>query len=179
MTAIKSLLTKALFLLTLISTASGFAADMPGKDALTPVDFTNQALISNLAQLETAKLALQQSRSPEVREFAQLVIDERTTANNDLSAIADKKRLRVISGNELRNRAQAFIINGSNTENFDAAYVQNQIKARQDEIELFNKGALSKDPEVAGFATENIPKLTHNLHLAETLATDIIKIQKP
>lgn len=167
---------KAFFLLVAISSsANSFAVDVPTKDFMTLAEFVNQALVSGVTQMETAKLALQQSKAPEIKEFAQLIIDERTTANNDLTTIAKKKRIKVISGNELLNKTNALILKPNNTENFDAAYVKHQIKMRQDEIELFNKGALSTDAELAGFATENIPKLSHNLHLAETLAKELEK----
>lgn len=171
----KNSLAKLFFLLIAISTANCFAEAVPSKDPIAPADFVNGALISGAAQVESAKLALQQSSSPEIKEFAQLIIDERSRATTDLTAIANKKHLRVISGSELLSKANAFILKANNNENFDAAYLQNQVKARADEIELFNKGALSKDPELAGFATENIPKLSHNLHLAETLAEDFAK----
>lgn len=175
MKSINNLLTKVLFLLVAISATNCFATDAPTKDPLTLTEFVNQALVSGVAQMETAKLALQQSNSPEIKEFAQLIIDERTTANHDLTNIAKKKRIKIVSDNELLNKANALILKPNNNESFDSAYVKNQIKTRQDEIELFNKGALSKDPELAGFATENIPKLSHNLHLAETLAKDFEK----
>lgn len=163
---------KLFFLLIALSTASCFATDAPSSDTISPIDFVNGALISGVAQIESAKIALRQSSSTEIKDFAQLIIDQRSTANSDLTTIAKKKHMHVMSGNELLGKASALILKPNNHENYDVTYVQNQIKARQDEIELFNKGALSKDPEIAGFATENIPKLSHNLHLAETLATD-------
>lgn len=168
----KSVLAKLFFLFMATATSQCFADDAPTRDSMTLTEFVNQSLVFGVAQMELAKLALQKSTAPEVKKFAQLIIDERITANNDVTNIANKKHIKVISDSDLLTKARGLIPKPNNQESFDGAYIKNQIKARQDELELFNKGALSQDPELAGFATENIPRLTHNLHLAETLAKD-------
>jgi len=159
-------------------TTSSFAKDnMSTQDMSELIDFVNEASVSGLAEVETAKLALQQAKSDEVKTFAQHVIDGHTASNKDLAAIAKRKHLKIADEAELLRRVKILKIEQGDNESFDETYIKSQVKAHQDEIELFNKAAVSKDIELAGYATENIPKLQHHLHFAEQLAKDFEKKQ--
>jgi putative membrane protein len=46
---------------------------------------------SNLAEIETGKLALEKSQSPEVKKFAQQMIDDHTQAQTELQKLAQTK----------------------------------------------------------------------------------------
>ena len=139
------------------------------------ISFVNEASVRGIAQIEAARLALDKSTSAEVKTYAQQVIDDRTAANKELVAIAQKNNLKMVSNSELTSRSKEFAVKQRDDQSFDEAYARNQVKVLRDTIEIFNKTAVSKDIDLAGFATENIPKLKHHLSFAEQLSNTFDK----
>lgn len=150
--------------------AFGIAGSAMAKDTVEPAKFVEDASAAGVAEIETAKLALQKSTSPAVKTFAQEIINDHTAANKQLIGIAQKKGLKVSTEAELTAKAKALVLKQRDGESFDEAYANNQVKAHKDAIELFNKAAVSPDVELASFAVAALPKLEHHLHAAEALA---------
>ena len=139
-------------------------------DTVDADDFVEDASAAGVAEIETAKLALQKSTAGDVKTFAQAVINDHTAANRELASIAAKKKLKVSTEAELLNKAKAAVLKQRDGESFDEAYANNQVKAHEDAIALFKKASVSPDPELASFAVATLPKLEHHLHLAKELA---------
>ncbi|RYE53839.1 MAG: DUF4142 domain-containing protein [Sphingobacteriales bacterium] len=159
-------LTTGVFLMAFGAACSSAMA----KDTIDPSDFVDNASAAGVAEIETAKLALQKSTNASVKTFAQEIINDHTAANKELTGIAQKKNLKVATEAELTAKAKAMALKQRDGESFDEAYANNQVKAHKDAIELFNKAASSPDVELASFATKTLPKLEHHLHAAEALA---------
>ena len=161
----KYLLTGAfVFALNLIC-GSAMAADKIDAD-----DFVEDASAAGVAEIETAKLALEKSTAADVKTFAQSIINDHTAANRELASIASKKKLKVSTEAELLNKAKAAVLKQREGESFNAAYANNQVNAHKDTIELFKKASVSDDKELAAFAVATLPKLEHHLHVAQDLA---------
>lgn len=161
----KILLTSAFAFALNLLCASAMAADTIDAD-----DFVEEASAAGVAEIETAKLALQKSTAADVKTFAQSIITDHTAANRELATIASKKRLKVSTEAELLNKAKAAVLKQREGESFNAAYANNQVNAHKDAIELFKKASVSADPELASFAVATLPKLEHHLHVAKELA---------
>lgn len=141
---------------------------------IEPVDFVEEASAKGIAEIETGKLALEKSSNPQVRAFAEKMIEDHTKANQELARIAQGKNLEVADDAELLNRIKTSLLSVRNDEAFDAAYAKNQVTAHEQTIELFERGAKSKDTELKAFAREKLPKLQAHLTEARKLvsATD-------
>lgn len=163
---ITKLLSASLFLIAFGAACSSAMA----KDTVDPAKFVDEASAAGVAEIETAKLALQKSTTPAVKTFAQEIINDHSAANKQLVGIAQKKGLKVATEAELTAKAKTLILKQRDGESFDEAYANNQVKAHKDAIELFNKAAVSPDVDLASFAVATIPKLEHHLHAAEALA---------
>lgn len=133
-------------------------------------EFVEEASAKGVAEIETSKLALQKSTSPNVKAFAQKMIDDHTKANAELAAIAKAKKLEVSSESELKNKAKAFILKQRDGESFDEAYANNQVMAHKESIALFKEGTDSGDAEINAYAKNTLPKLEHHLQMAQELA---------
>ena len=70
---------------------------------------------------------------------------------------------------ELINQAKAMILKLRGEASFDKAYMNNQVVAHEQTIELFNKAVNSEDAEIAAFAKETLPKLEHHLMMAKDI----------
>ncbi|MDF3012140.1 MAG: hypothetical protein K0Q78_344, partial [Cellvibrio sp.] len=87
-----------------------------------------------------------------------------------LAGIASRKKLEVSDEAELATKAKKFVLEQRDGESFDEAYANNQVKAHEETIELFQQAAVSDDAEIAAFAKETLPKLQHHLKMAKELA---------
>lgn len=146
----------------------------PGKNT-EAAQFIDEASIKLVTQVESAKAALQQSASADVKILAEQIIENNMAATKKLAEIADQKNLNVQSEAEIAEKAKKSLIAPTQSTSFDREYVEGQVAASQEAIEFFNAAAVSKDVELAGFATGMIPKLKHDLHYAEQLVIELNK----
>jgi len=163
---IKNLLTKSALVCVFGATSSlAFAADKIDAD-----DFVEEVSAKGIAEVSTAKLALEKSKAADVQAFAQKMISEHTAANMQLAGIAARKNLEVSDEAELTTKAKKFVLEQRDGQSFDEAYANNQVEAHKDTIELFERAAISDDAEIAAFAKQTLPKLKQHLQMANTLA---------
>lgn len=134
-------------------------------------EFVEEASAKGLAEIETARMALNKGTAPEVKAFAQQMLDDHTAANKELAAIAKGKDLKIADDAELMNKAKAFILKQRDGESFDEAYANNQVVAHEQTIELFREAVNLRDPELKAFAQKTLPKLEHHLRMAQDLVT--------
>lgn len=142
-------------------------------DAISAEDFVEEASAKGIAEIETARLALEKASIPEVKNFAQTMIDDHSKANLMLSRLASQKDLEVAEDAELINQAKALVLKLRDEDSFDKAYMNNQVLAHQQTIELFNRASESDDAEIAAFAKETLPKLQHHLQIAEQINSQL------
>lgn len=166
MMTIQKLLTKSALVCIIGATSSlAFAVDKIDAD-----DFVDEVSAKGIAEVESAKLALEKSKSPDVQAFAQKMITDHTSANMQLAGIAARKNLEVSDEAELTTKAKKFILEQRDGQSFDEAYANNQVEAHEDTIELFEQAAVSNDAEIAAFAKQTLPKLNQHLQMAKALA---------
>lgn len=160
----KKILFTGACLLAAAATFNVFADDTIDID-----DFVEEASAKGIAEIETAKIALNKGTSSSVKEFAQKMITDHRAANEELAKLARSKKLEVADEAELMNKAKAMILKQRDGESFDVAYANNQVVAHEQTIELFQKASRSKDSEIKAFASKTLPKLEHHLQMARDL----------
>lgn len=141
-------------------------------DPVDAEDFVETASAKGIAEIDTARVALEEG-SPAIRTYASKIIEDHTVTNNELRAIAVKVDLDVADDATLMDRAKAMVLSVRDGENFDEAYVKNQIAAHEDSIELFERAAESDIPEISAFARGKLPALQEHLRMANALKTQI------
>ena len=162
---ISAVFTGVLALVLSISSAFTQAA------ARSTEEFVDEASAKGLAEIETAKMALQKGTSQDVKKFAQMMIDDHTEANRKLKQIAQQKGLKVADEADLMNKAKAMMLRWREGESFDEAYANNQVVAHEQTIELFRSYIQEgQDQEVKAFAQETLAKLEMHLREAQALA---------
>ena len=139
-------------------------------DKIDADDFVDEASAKGIAEVESARLALEKSTSTDIQAFARKIITDHTAANAELAAIANRKNLDVSDEAELTNKAKKFVLKQRDGESFDEAYANNQVEAHKTSIELFQRAAASNDADLAAFAKKTLPTLEHHLKQAKELA---------
>jgi putative membrane protein len=100
-----------------------------------------------------------------------MMVKDHTAANGKLKAIADQKKLEVSTDAELLDKAKAMILDLRSAKSFDQAYANNQVKAHEATIEIFEDEAKNgDDPELKQFAAATLPTLKAHLEKAKELA---------
>jgi putative membrane protein len=134
-------------------------------------DFVEDASAKGVAEIEAGKLAQEKGTSADVKTFAAQMIKDHTAANEKLKTIAQSKKLEISDDAMLLDKAKAMILELRGAKSFDQAYANNQVKAHEQTIELFEEEAKNgKDAELKAFATATLPALKTHLEHAKALA---------
>ncbi len=134
-------------------------------------DFVEDASAKGVAEVEAGKLALEKGTAADVKTFADMMVKDHKLANTKLKAIADSKKLDVSDDAQLLDKAKSMILELRSAKSFDQAYANNQVKAHEATIKLFeDEAANGKDAELKAFATQTLPKLKEHLLHAKELA---------
>ena len=137
-------------------------------NAIEAEEFVETATAKGIAEVETARMALDEG-SPALHGFANKMIEDHSAANDELRAIAQAEGLDVADDPTLMDRAKAMILSVRSGESFDEAYINNQINAHEETIELFERATRSDHPEIRTFAQNKLPVLQEHLRMVNDL----------
>jgi putative membrane protein len=142
-----------------------------GMSDLTSQKFVTRAAESNFAEISTSQLALSKTQNPEVRKFAQQMIDDHTQANSQLAQLAKTKNLKVPVDTDLMHRTAAKLLGTKSGESFDTAYVKQMDKDHQKAVELFQAASSSNgvDQDLRAMAGKLLPILQHHHEMVAQL----------
>ncbi|MET0779032.1 MAG: DUF4142 domain-containing protein [Pseudomonas mandelii] len=163
------------FTLRRLALAVALSTSMGTAFAATSNDFVDNAAAGGIAEIETSRLALEKSSSADIKEFANMMITDHSKANDELAALAKKNDIEVPDETTLVKQAKEKILD-MRDESFDAAYANNQVKAHEDTIKLFEKQAntvtddkVKGATDLKGFAQKMLPALKKHLEMAKEL----------
>jgi len=158
------------------TTGSGGSADTKGTFNDTGDEmgvgvekFFSQASAQNMAVIDAAKLALKQG-TPEVKSYAQTMLDAHRDNNDQLKALAAGMQIETEQDPQLSAQAEQLLLKLRDGKDFDQAYLQNQIVAHQQAIALYNRAAQIANEQIVSFAEATLPDLQAHLEQAQSLA---------
>jgi putative membrane protein len=163
---------RTLLLAALVGAALGLgalraAAADEDQRGLTDQQFVTQASAAGLAEVNLARLALEQSNSADVKKFAQHILDDHTKANQQLNAVADKHRLLPAPSMDAPHQMLMQRLSQLRGEAFDRAFLDAMVKDHKDAISLFEQEAKNgQDKELKEFASKTLPTLKDHLEMA-------------
>ncbi|MEZ0262871.1 MAG: DUF4142 domain-containing protein [Alphaproteobacteria bacterium] len=143
----------------------------------TAVEFVGKAAAATKFEIDTSKLALQRSSNPEVKSFAQTMIDEHTAAADEMKAAmardkVDEALLTVAL--DAKHAKMLEKLREAKAENFDEAYMDVQEAAHKEAIDIFEDFAGKGDTDALKiFAAETLFKLKEHAKHADTLEAKI------
>jgi putative membrane protein len=169
---------------TATTVAANPASTTPAADTENNIklaqDFVNAAGQAGLAEIETSKLALEHATDPDVKAFAQTMIDDHTRAGEALKAAAAATALAPPS--DVLDETHMRLVNdltGDKPGNaFDADYMRMQAAAHGDAVKLF--GDYAKNGQIAqvqSFAEATLPTLEAHKARAESVVDGLKKVK--
>tara|TARA_A100001518_G_C1225728_1_gene74146 strand:- start:3865 stop:4380 length:516 start_codon:yes stop_codon:yes gene_type:complete len=133
-------------------------------------NFVDEASAKGIAEIETAKMALDKGTSEDVKQFAKMMIDDHTKANQELAQLTQAKDLEMSDEATLMDKAKAMILKLRDGENFDEAYANNQVVAHEQTIEMYQDYVEGgENADLKQFAQKTLPKLEEHLKQAKDL----------
>jgi putative membrane protein len=141
---------------------------------LPPVDrnFVANAAQSNLSEIELGQLALQKATDPQVKEFAQMMIDMHTPAQNELKTLGSNRNFTVADRLDEEHQSIKDQLSALSGAAFDKAYINGQVTGHQKtsaimQTEIDN----GQDADVKAYASKSKPMVDQHLALAVSIKT--------
>jgi putative membrane protein len=142
------------------------AVDAPatGGELGKPIDdvaFVRQATESGRKEVNSAREALPQLKTPELKRIAEMLVNDHSNANVRLAKIAEAKQWPVLGP-----QAPAAPPSGTASSDFDAKWTAEMIAGHERSIALYKAQASGgEDKELRKYAKDTLPTIEH--HLAE------------
>lgn len=149
------------------SAGSGDAQIASAKSGNPDALFLTETAHMSHAEIAASQLALKKASNPQVKQFAQMMIDDHTRGNQQLMQLAQQKGLDLPKRpDELHTKGAAAMANMSG-QDFDREYMSCMTS---DHAKLLSsaedKAQYAKDPDVRAFAQSQIPVLREHYNMA-------------
>jgi len=151
--------------------------------AMSSVDrnFVISASEAGAAEVAQGQLAISRASNPDVKSFAQRMVDDHTRGNQALMQLATIKGLTPRSGmtsdaaqgaqQKGKSRDKWLKLSGAS---FDREYIRAQVRDHEMAVSLFEKEATSgSDPDLKAFAEKTLPTLKEHLRMARDVASRV------
>lgn len=134
-------------------------------------EFMEDIAHANLAEIETAKMALEKSQDPQIKKFAQMMIDDHTKAMKELQTLAKKKGVNLPQETDLQHKAIATALQALSGDTFNEQYIARVgIGDHERTLELLKKAEQqAQDKQLKAYAGKTIKAVSKHLEMAKKL----------
>ena len=157
----------ALFV-ALMSAGIAVAADsgsLSGADR----NFVLEAAKGGMAEVELGNLAKDKAQNPDVKSFAQRMVDDHSKANDQLKGLASSKGVQLPTSLDKSAQSEKDKLSKLSGAKFDHEYMEHMVKDHKKDVKEFEKQAKNgKDSDVKNFASQTLPTLQEHLKLAQS-----------
>lgn len=135
----------------------------------TTQNFIRNAAVGGLFEIQSSQLALDKSQNPQIRQFAQRMIDDHTRIDDQLKAVAPANADTPTTLDEEHQKLMDQLQNATGAD-FDSLYAKIQQKAHMQTINLFRRYASSGDnTALKDLADKTLSVLQEHLQMAKQL----------
>jgi putative membrane protein len=170
--------TAGLFCAAVLLAACEAARDQPAAPAI-PVapladrdsQFLAAQLEAGLAEITLAELAKEKATRNSVRAFAEQMVADHTVMHDQLTAIARRKGITAPATADTAQEQARRTLNGLSGNDFDSAYMQMEVRARDNALkEFLAQSQQGSDSDLRFFAQQYKPMIEHHADLARLIA---------
>lgn len=165
--------------------ATEVAVDDNSTVATTEVDagvinFVEKATLSNMFEIESAKLALERSKVQPIKDYAQAILDAHTASSSELAPLASAALVTAPTQLDSGFQSQLKQLQDASVEDFDDRYLDQQTEVHENTASLLKDfSANGKDAQLQAFALKMLPVVEAHLTQAKALddspADDVTK----
>ena len=152
-----------------VSTPAGTARQERGAEQVR--EMVEDLAHAQLAEVESARLALEKTKNAQVRSFAQQMIDEHQKAYEELQQLGRSKPFTVPNETSFQHKAIATALRLLSGDFFDRQYIrQVGINDHRRAVDLLMKmQQTSTDSELKAYAARQLPLMERHLAMARDL----------
>jgi putative membrane protein len=136
--------------------------------------FIRQAITGGLAEIQMGQLALQKSSNDNVKKFAQMMIDDHTTMNNQLHPVADSMGMMMVKGLDKADQVEYDKLKALSGSDFDKAYITDMVKGHRAVQHAFRlELVVVTDPGLKEQVTNAVPVIRRHLEAVRGVAGEL------
>ena len=133
-------------------------------------NFARAAASGGLSEVELGRLADHKGQSSELRSFGQRMVDDHSQTNNQLKELAAAANVPLPNVPGPEGQAMRERLDKMQGDAFDRDYIQGQISAHQQTVQLFEYEIGSgQDAQLKNFAAQTLPVLMRHLEIAQDI----------
>ena len=159
-----------------LDTTSKTAQSLGGKVNEVDIDFIKKAAVGGLMEVGAGDLALQKTKNPKVKSFAEMMVKDHTAANTELAALATSKGLSLPTTFPAEEQKHMDVMQTLAGNAFDKHYIAMMVTDHNKTIDLFTKAATSEDQDIRNFANKVLPIIKGHYKTANEMNNDMIKL---
>ena len=151
---------------------AGVVGQVSAEMTSTTQGFVTAAATSDMYEVTAGKLAAQRATSPDVKAFAQKMVEAHTGTTAKLKGIIASNSIKVTPPAHVDNRRQGMLddLRGAKGEDFDHRYITQQVAAHKEADILFSGYAKSGDnAAIKEFAGKTDPDIKMHLSMAQKM----------
>ncbi|MET4846344.1 putative membrane protein [Bradyrhizobium japonicum] len=133
-------------------------------------DFIKEAAMSDMTEIEAAKIAQQKGNADEKR-FAEMMVTDHTKTSSELkSMVPDNLKATIPASLDDASQKKIAKLRDAKPEDFASEYDPMQVSAHKDAVSLFDRYANGgDDAKLKDWAGKTLPALKHHLEMAQAL----------
>ena len=125
-------------------------------------EFMEKAARASMTEVAISRVAASRTSNPEVRRFAQMMIEDHENAIEQLSGLAAARGVSLPAKDPRPEKWEK-----REAKNFDREYLEEMIDDHEDVVKLFDKQAKDgEDADTVAYARKHLPKLQQHLQHA-------------
>ena len=148
------------------------AAPAAAPMAISPQTYRMMAAASDSFEIESSRLAMQRSRNPRIRSYANMMVrDHSMTSQALMGGVQMAAMGGMAPGLDARHAAMLNQLASASGPQFDRLYARMQVMAHQEALALHGGYAQAgTDPALRAFAGQVTPHIRHHLAMARRLS---------
>jgi putative membrane protein len=152
------------------TTPNGMNAVPAGETSPQDRVFLKDALEGGIAEVQLGQLALQKSSNPDVKQFAQKMVDDHTKMGDQIKPIAQQIGVKIPDGPSKKDKQTIAKLQELNGDDFDKAYMKDMVKDHKTDLTDFKtEAATGSNPAVQNAANRGSQIIGQHLQMAEQI----------
>jgi len=133
-------------------------------------DFIKEAAMSDMLEIDSAKLAEQKGNAAEKTFAAQMIADHTKTSAELKGMVSGDLKAAIPTALDDSSRKKLDKLKNAKPEDFASQYDPMQVSAHKDAVSLFERYAKGgDDPKLKDWAGQTLPTLQHHLEMAQDM----------
>lgn len=138
--------------------------------------FVRNAAEGNMAEVKLGQLAQEKAQSPEVKKFAERMINDHTKANEQLKQVANQEHINFPTDVSSKHAQTYRTLEKLSGPEFDKAYARTMLQDHEKDVAEFKREAGSaQSGPVKQYAQETLPTLESHLQEAKQMQAQVSK----